>query len=455
MMLSEEQKRLLLCFLDQTLDSAEKESVIELLRHSTAAREFVRDVAEQAVVVADVERIELARNGKNSPMRRAPGDSAAPSFTLSRILALLSLAATVAVLASFATYAWLASQSNEPATIAKIVDFKGKLQWKGDGGIVYDDIDPGYELSGGTLDCFADSWAKLEMMDGSQLTLVGPGELTISDHGQKVFYLDGGNLSADVRKQPPGLPLVIHTPTARLDVLGTQLNVDAQNISTTLTVNEGNVRMTRLIDGSDCEVPAEHQAVASLDRSESMESKMRLAPINEWNVDFASEPKSFFGKWLPPVGEFDGRLITKPKFWASADNKTKLLLHLIWVPSTNWEQLSAPVVLESTSRFHIRGRLKDKSKPFYFLVRTNKLGSGFSGSYMCTVQPEDLDFDGDVWAVNLPISKFVPDPENEALKKTQNIETFETPVGLQMESVVLTETNEIGLELVSVELTSD
>ena len=53
--------------------------------------------------------------------------------------------------------------------------------------------------------------------------------------------------------------MVIHTPTAKLEVLGTQLNVDSDSTSTVVNVNEGRVRVTRLVDGSVVDVPADPQ----------------------------------------------------------------------------------------------------------------------------------------------------------------------------------------------------
>lgn len=68
--------------------------------------------------------------------------------------------------------------------------------------------------------------------------------LTIAEGARKELHLRRGSLSASIRRQPAGEPMVIHTPTATLEGLGTQLNVDADPSSTALDVNEGRVRMT-------------------------------------------------------------------------------------------------------------------------------------------------------------------------------------------------------------------
>ena len=65
--------------------------------------------------------------------------------------------------------------------------------------------------------------------------------------------------------------MLIHTRTAELEVLGTQLNVEAESATTRLSVNEGRVRLTRLVDGRTAEVTARHQVVATADRTEALD----------------------------------------------------------------------------------------------------------------------------------------------------------------------------------------
>ncbi len=74
MTLSEEQNELLLRHLNGQLGPDEETKVVDLLRGDTGARAFLRAVAEQAVVVADVERIRQHRpqpaNGRLPRRRR-------------------------------------------------------------------------------------------------------------------------------------------------------------------------------------------------------------------------------------------------------------------------------------------------------------------------------------------------------------------------------------------------
>src|SRR4051812_30043394 len=70
---------------------------------------------------------------------------------------------------------------------------------------------------------------------------------------------------------PPGegQAMLIRMRTADLEVLGPRLDVEAEPGSTRLNVNEGRVRVTRLVDGSVAELPALHQVVASGDDTEA------------------------------------------------------------------------------------------------------------------------------------------------------------------------------------------
>ena len=183
---------------------------------------------------------------------------------------------------------------------------KGALRWTGNGGEVIDDLGAGRLLDGGTLEClYADSWCKIGFRDGTNITLFGRTVLTISLGKQKELSLLEGSLSANVAPQPKGRPLLIHTSTAKLDVLGTQFDLVAEPSSTQLSVAEGHVLVTRLMDGSVAEVPAEHQIRASADVHEGFSVQQRPASVTRWK---SSLPEgAIHGQWLPEMaGRFMG-----------------------------------------------------------------------------------------------------------------------------------------------------
>ena len=124
--------------------------------------------------------------------------------------------------------------------IATITGLSGSLIWTGDRGQIVRDIKVGRELAGGTIEGVApDSWFELQFNDGSTVMISGTSMLTFADTGQKQLRLREGTFSANVVPQPNGKPMLIHTPSTLLEVLGTQFDVEANMASTVLNVNEG------------------------------------------------------------------------------------------------------------------------------------------------------------------------------------------------------------------------
>ncbi|MCP4830124.1 MAG: FecR domain-containing protein [Proteobacteria bacterium] len=124
----------------------------------------------------------------------------------------------------------------------------------------------GAELPGGTIEGMApDSWFELEFHDGSTGMISGDSILTFSDPGQKELRLKQGWFSADVRPQPEGKPMLIHTPAAVLEVIGTQFDVEADPKSTLLYVREGKVEACRVHDDRKVDVSANHRVAVATD----------------------------------------------------------------------------------------------------------------------------------------------------------------------------------------------
>jgi FecR-like protein len=129
------------------------------------------------------------------------------------------------------------------------------------------------------------SFAVLRFADGSMLSIAGDTELSCSGmDSQKRIDLRGGDVFAQVAPQPPGQPMLIHTPKADAEVLGTKLTLFANAVATKLTVLEGQVRMKRLSDDSVIDVQGGHAATASTDVAFAAEP---LSPVSGlWEEDF-------------------------------------------------------------------------------------------------------------------------------------------------------------------------
>ena len=193
--------------------------------------------------------------------------------------------------------------------IARIKGLNGTLTWIGDGGQIVQGagspqketrwsnvLREGAELSGGTIEGMApDSWFELEFHDGSTGMISGDSILTFSDQGQKEFRLKQGRFSADVMPQPEGKPMLIHTPSAVLEVIGTKFDVEAGPESTMLYVREGKVQVRRVHDGRTVDVPANHRVVTTADGDMSLQF---VAPEQTW----AQTP---VWKNISPIGDQD------------------------------------------------------------------------------------------------------------------------------------------------------
>ncbi len=81
--------------------------------------------------------------------------------------------------------------------------------------------------------------------------------------GGKQLKLVSGSLSADVAKQPPGLPLLIQTPHALVTVVGTEFDLSVATNQTALEVTRGLVKMTGSGERNPVSVAAGEFAVAA------------------------------------------------------------------------------------------------------------------------------------------------------------------------------------------------
>jgi hypothetical protein len=149
-------------------------------------------------------------------------------------------------------------------SIVLVAAVDGAASWS-DGGQVVSDLAIGNRLGAGTVSLDGDSaFMTLRFDDGTVVTLTGESMLEFDARWQKNLVLRHGSLSVNASPQPPGRPMLVRTPTAEVEVVGTifSLSVDAQN--THVAVEEGSVRFLRLADGQSVAVKEQSVATASL-----------------------------------------------------------------------------------------------------------------------------------------------------------------------------------------------
>jgi len=368
--------------------------------------------------------------------RQSCGESSRADGRPQRWLAISTIATAVVIAL---TAGLLSTRTSAERRIAKITGLSGSLQWTGDGGRVFHDLSVGTGLPGGTIEGMEPgSWFELEFNDGSTMTISGKATLTFSDYGQKKLHLKEGGVSGNVKPQPTDKPMLIYTRSARLEVLGTQFDVDAGLLATTLNVNEGTVRIRRLSDGSTVDVSAKHRVVAAADRE--------LLPVpvpdsvNRWASQLHLGPRATQGKWAPKTDAQDARLRAIPY--------TPPQGHTIYTVGLGLSYGDKPpVIVQPGSCLRVRGRVVSAHK-VYFGVTVRGSGGQFAGRFQ-TTRPASEFQGGRDFEVVLEFRDFQLDPSLRNIRGR----LAGDPFGLDVETFWChTLDKQAGLDLTEVEL---
>ena len=435
------------------LTESEKERLVELLDSDAAARKGFVEQAHWNTRLADVLRAGCqirhtltapdADDGADAQVVTRAGTmrKRKSPLTLNRVLC----AAAAAIIVALATRLYFQHPEgperppHAARPIATITGLSGSLQWTGDGGRVFHDLSVGTGLPGGTIEGMEPgSWFELEFNDGSTVTISGSSVLTFSDDGQKKLYLKEGSVSGDVNHQPTGRPMLIYTRSAMLEVLGTQFDVDAELLATTLNVSEGTVRVKRLSDGRTVDVPARHRVVAAADRE--LSPVPVPASVNRWISRLHLGPRATQGKWSPRTETEAARLRAIP--YTSPEGHTVYTVGL--VPSHGDQP---PVVVQTGARLRVRGRIASACK-VYFGVTVRQANGEFAGRFQTIRRADEFKAGGD-FEVILHFRGFRLDPT--LLKMKSRLAS--TPFDLGVEAFWChTLGQQAGLELTEVEL---
>lgn len=292
-----DRERLLMRYLDGRLSAEEARAVSAWLREDAAARAWLRELAEQAVALGDLSR---ERNWRGVGGKPSPANVIAPRFTRP---AWLALAASLAVLGCLAAF-WFGGRFAAPRMVVEVEEVSGALNWTGPSGGLRVGLLRGTKLSAGLLETAGEgAAAQLRFADGTRVTLGNGTQVAFAEDGQKQLRLKTGSLTCEVTAQPVGRPLVVRTPTAILEVLGTVFSVTASGDETMLKVEEGRVRLERLTDGSVVEVASQQTAVAAVSQTAQLQVRPEAAPPVRWQRTFELPPLPHWkGDWQPAGG---------------------------------------------------------------------------------------------------------------------------------------------------------
>ena len=152
--------------------------------------------------------------------------------------------------------------------------------------------------------------------DGTTLTVGADAALTLGAATKRIV-LDRGEISARVAPQPAGNPMLLSTPLAQAEVVGTQLKLSAASSETRLDVTEGKVCFTRQNgDHAAVMVAAGFTAAASADATHAL-TLHTLKTLKDdlpgqaqtlLDVVFAERPAQWGGEFATPPDAPDGAI---------------------------------------------------------------------------------------------------------------------------------------------------
>ena len=364
-----------------------------------------------------------------------------------------------------------------PVAFARITGMDGLIEWSEEEGSIINDLSVGDPLSEGIIEGLtSNSWVKIELADGSEAVIAGISRLKFfQDQGSKVLRLSQGYLSVNATPQPEDKPMLVFSPGARGEVLGTQFNVVASLKSTRYTVNEGLVRVKRINDGSVQEVSANHYVVAGLESEDEFKSVLLQNYSEEWKSEFPRDVRrghlyqsdkimainpainpavklltkysSSAQRILTPY-----RLRTKPCLWFEKGRKPELHFSVnIGVSATG----PLPVRINEDAKFKVRGRIDtnmfgvDDSNSFIVGFTSNHAHGGFAGKYV-TKEKVDLSSkdNNDQFEIEIQVSEFLKVEKGEFKDSLVR----NSSAGLEILDIWFLTYQNIGLEIFDVEI---
>lgn len=314
----------------------------------------------------------------------------------------LATAAAAALIIAAAVMAWTWFGLRE-SPVLTLVDASGSIAWS-HRGEWRTEVLVGQRLAAGTIETVGESaMALLQFSDGTLVTLSGDSELSFSDDGQKLLVLRQGSIAAQVKPQPKDKPMLVRTPSAEAQVVGTVFNLAARTDNTLLKVDEGLVKLKRLADGSTVDVPAKSSAVASLDSGLKLNSTATPEPLTDWSFDFTTTvaPRD----WR---GVSDGTHMIASPYVASHKASGAIITH--FGVSVRTAQLAPPISLIVTDASVIRYRLRqEQRKTLQIILLTSKPNGGYGGNFETRIDSSALKPNADGWCdVAVPIGAFKP-----------------------------------------------
>ena len=427
----------LLVFLDGGGTADERCQVEAILRQDPAARELLRDLAEQAVTVADCRRVAGEGTWSETPSRAGEQPRAGrQAWRWPAIAAGLVVAAAAA--------GALSARPAAPLVLGQVAKAVGATRLFTAAGRIEEGIAAGETVGpGDTIESrSSDAWVATGLGDGATLTIAGESVIRIlrPEAGERRFDLVEGSLWLDPASGAAAVPVVVRTPAAVLEATGALFDVRSGATETVLRVHAGMVRAARRVDGAVLEVLPGSRCTVSLAADMPLKAEPQPAPTGFWRLDPVSIGAAGHGFLRLPTADRPASLAAFPLLWREG-NHAPVLLHV--VGAAVWRASDAPVRIGPDSRFHFRGR-STRPVAIRFGVSTQRMLGVFSGKFEVDVAPQLQKRDGDVFEVDLALVDLVP----------INPHLGDTAEGLEVADIyALTILEDAGLKLESIEIT--
>jgi anti-sigma factor RsiW len=278
--------------------------------------------------------------------------------------------------------------------IVEVASLGGAASWSV-GGMLVSDLAVGNRLCAGTVNLEGESaFMTLRFDDGTAVTLAGKSMLEFDARWQKTLVLRHGTLSVDVRPQPVGRPMLVRTPTAEVEVVGTVFSVSADSQVTRLGVDEGSVRFLRLADRQSVEVREHNVATASLVATEPLE---------------AGRPVSIPATYREEFGGVHGKRALP--YIAGRENDGRPIVHFgVHTRNDNF----GFVTMHDDSVVSLRFR-SEKPEMVRLMISMRRPGGGFGGNFEIKFPTIDAtlvdsgDESSGAWRwIHIPAREFAP-----------------------------------------------
>lgn len=195
--------------------------------------------------------------------------------------------------------------------------------------------------------------------------------------------------------------MLIRTPSAVAEVVGTAFDLSARSEDTLLKVDEGLVKLKRLADGSEIDVPAHRSAVASLDTGAALDTASTPEPLTAWRFDFTTQtpPRDWRGY------SKNGTMHASP-YVAKKMPDGRIVTH--YGISIRTAMLEQPVRLVATERSVIRYRLRcEQAYKLQLMLLTHKTNGEFGGNFLTLLDESELRPAADGWCeIEVPLTRF-------------------------------------------------